>query len=501
MPGAKTERHGISNCEPPVSAALHPHSRLIPAAVCVAVLCTALFAPALFASSALADRGITATMTGFNNVSSVAFDSNQNAWITDKGTFNNPLQPGPGQNGVYKFDPFPSQTGLATPSTFSAFGAGYILSLDGAVDDATDEVFVSQSNGRSVYIFAPASETVKCKRLPGETYCYTHKWTKINSANACFNCVPDIHIAIDNTNTYSNGRVYLSLTSPEDDVEVFDSNERRVDFPATASYIENSKLTGTPSGPFGQVGYVAVDANGNIYVTDDGKHLIDEFESSGTFLRSLPAPRAAQGYPGTGGVGIDPTNGNVLIAESNFNPEDGSGGVREFDSSGNYLRTLVGLKGEGFQPEAPPGINSAGYAYVPSGEKIDIFTPAAVVPTVTYKPISSPSPTAGAVEATINPTGGGEVTECVIEYGADTSYGSGKLPCQPATHFVATTEVSVQLTGLKTDQTYHYRVVVHNADGVKYGEDRTYTPHDVIGLETGPAKEVTENGAEFTALW
>ncbi len=99
-----------------------------------------------------------------------------------------------------------------------------------------------------------------------------------------------IHIAIDNSNTFSRGRVYLSLESPEDDVEILDAAQRPVDFPATASYIDGNLMTGTPSGSFGDVQNITVDSNGNIYVTDTANGVVDEFDSTGTFLRTLTAP-------------------------------------------------------------------------------------------------------------------------------------------------------------------------------------------------------------------
>ena len=462
----------------------------------VVALCAALCVLALGASTASASRAFDSTMAGFGTIDSVSFDANENVWVIDNGSFNNPLQPGPGQNGLYKFDAYPSQTALATPSTFSAFNF-FSLGLNGAVDKATDEIFVAQSNGRGVYIFAPQSESTTCKTLPGETYCYTHNWTKINGANR--GTLPDIHVAIDNSETFSKGRVYLSLTNPEDDIEAFDSSERRVDFPATASYIEDSKLTGTPAGQFGQVSYVEVDNKGNIYVTDDAKNEVDEFESSGTYIRSFPAPRAEEGNPGSGGVGIDPTNGNVLISEYNYDPETETGGVQEFDAYGNHLGALRREGGESFQPEGGAGVNNDGYAYVPASGKVHIFRPTPPIPAITYRSVSNPTTTAGTLNASVDPNGGGEVTGCHFEYGTSAAYSSGELPCQPSTHFTATTEVSAALSGLTTGTTYHYRVVAHDGNGVKYGEDQVYTPSDALGLTTEPATELSENAVSLNA--
>ena len=112
--------------------------------------------------------------------------------------------------------------------------------------------------------------------------------------------------------------------------------QRPVDFPAAANYITTTDSRGTPTGRFGEVGYVAVDSVGNLYVTDWGKKVIDEFDSTGTFVRSFPSPLAHPGYftEGLGGVAIDPTNGNVLISEGSYEPETGAGGAKEFDAFG-----------------------------------------------------------------------------------------------------------------------------------------------------------------------
>lgn len=213
---------------------------------------------AIAAQSAMANRSYNSNIPGFNSPSSVAFDAAGNVWVSDAG-HGVPHQRNAGANGVYKYNPFPSQTLLEVPNTFEALG-GFILDLDVAVDQTTEEVFVSQSNGRTVEIFGPMSATHPCAR--GETICFSHEWTAINGTSNGAAASAGIHIAIDNSSTFSRGRVYLSLTEPENDIEVFDSGERAVDFPATAKYIKANKLTGTPSGPFGQVQDVTVDSAG-----------------------------------------------------------------------------------------------------------------------------------------------------------------------------------------------------------------------------------------------
>ena len=313
-------------------------------------LCAALGLIGLGASSAYAERPYDSSISeGFPGLSSLALDSNGNVWITDEG-HETPAH-NAGQNGLYEHNAYPSQTLLDTPSTASSVGSG-IVELQVAVDQSNNnELFVADSNPRKVDIY---------EAEPGkpESYVYTHSWTGINSALSCFSCNSEIHAAVDNSNSYSRGRIYLSLTSPEDDIEAFDAEQRPVDFPAAATYINGNKLIGTPSGPFSQVGEVTVDSNGNIYVADVGQGVIDEFDSTGTFVRKFSA---------SGTVAVDPTSGNVLI------------GNDEFDSSGNFIEHLP--------TGSPMAVNSSGYLYA-GGQ---IYKPNTVVATVAYRSILDPS--------------------------------------------------------------------------------------------------------------
>ncbi len=338
---------------------------------------------------ALANRTVASHTAGGD---SLAFAPNNDVWITDTGQEG--LDNNPGQNGLYEYDAYPSHTLLEVPNTFEVW-AFYILDLQVAVDQENGEVFVAQSNGRSIDIFR---ENEKGK------FAYSHSWTAINGDGNCFSCTPILHVAIDNSHTSSRGRVYLSLTSPEDDVEAFDAAERPVDFPATASYISNNKLTGTPSGPFGEVGHVAADNNGNIYVTDVEKQVIDEFDSTGTFIRTLPCEGCSDGYPvGSGGVSVDPTNENIII---------GTGGrLNEYDSSGNQLDAI--------EDGGQPAVNPEGYLYSGSGT---IYGPNKVVAKANYKPVTSPTTTSGTLNAKVDPNGGGDVTECQFEYAEQGSF-------------------------------------------------------------------------------
>jgi hypothetical protein len=442
-----------------------------------AAVCAGLFALVVSVAPASASRVFDSKIEGFNGAGSVTFAADGNVWISDDGHATEAENPG--QNGIYEYNPYPSQTLLFTPNSYEVWHY-YILWLTASVDQQTGEIFVSQSNGRHVDIF-------------DENGVYTHSWSAFNEASPCFNCVPDLHIAVDNSNTYSQGRVYLSLTSPEDAVEVFDAEQRPVDFPATTSYTKDNRLTGTPQGPFGQVEAVAVDSrNGNLFVTDAEKAVVDEYNSTGTFIRTFPDPNASEGVPGRGGAAIDPTNGNVVIT---------GGEASEYDENGNLLGHMDS------ETEGVPGVSAEGRLYLPTSSRVDIYNPAPKSPKVSYKSVSAPTATSGTLNANVDPNGGGNVTECKFEYGPTTAYGTS-VACTPdpnasppGSNFAAPTDVSASISGLTAGTSYHYRVVAKGPGGIGHGADEVYTPHAVLGLQSEEASSVGESGATLNGSY
>jgi hypothetical protein len=450
----------------------------------------------LVGPAAAAERSYDSTISPFYAPSSVAFDAQGNVWVTDGGQGNNP----PGLQGIYLRSPYPSQTVLAEPNTNAAWGSGQPM-LQAAVNRSTGELFVAQSNGRVVYIFDEHGN-------------YLRPWTAINGS-AGSGEAGAIHVAIDNSSSDSGGRIYLSLSKPENDVEAFDDHQRPVDFQASSDYIKDNRITGTPEGPFGETHFVSTDEEGNIYVTDTKKNVVDVFRSTGEFVRSLAAPSATANFelngPGIGGVAVDPINGDILITEGQAPYTEG--GIRVYDRWGNELERLTETSpGVNFITDGTPGVDSVGRLYAPlGGGGVAIFDPAPHRATISYSPVTGESETFGIVHATIDPNGGGAVTECHFQYGeGDQNYGLGTVPCSPdpaaappGSHFTGPTQVSAELPGanppLVVEHTYHYRAIVKSGTQVSFGSDQTFTPHKVTGLRTDPATEVTESGATLNA--
>ena len=85
---------------------------------------------------------------------------------------------------------------LTAPNTYSLWGS-IILRLQPAVDRSTDNVFVTQANGRTLSIF-------------DEDGTYLETWSGINGVRGGAGSQGGFHVAIDNSSSYSRGKFYLS---------------------------------------------------------------------------------------------------------------------------------------------------------------------------------------------------------------------------------------------------------------------------------------------------
>ena len=94
-----------------------------------------------------------------------------------------------------------------------------------------------------------------------------------------------------------------------------------------------------------------------------------------------------------------------------------------------------------------------------------------IAPTVAGEPASAVTQTTATLNATVNPNGG-EVSDCKLEYGTSSSYGSS-APCTPQPGSGTTpVPVSAAITTLTPNTTYHFRVTATNATGTTTGTDQ-----------------------------
>ncbi len=143
-----------------------------------------------------------------------------------------------------------------------------------------------------------------------------------------------------------------------------------------------------------------------------------------------------------------------------------------------------------------------------AGAKVVRFGPGQILPDMhTFAPAIDEVGHEGAViRGKVELAGGGPITDCRFEYGTDTTYSEGAQQCTPdaasappASNYGATQEVSATLSGLSSGTTYHYRLAAENANGINYGIDRVVVPAYVLKVQTLPATEVDDGGAQLNA--
>jgi hypothetical protein len=171
----------------------------------------------------------------------------------------------------------------------------------------------------------------------------------------------------------------------------------------------------------------------------------------------------------------------VMVFDGSCDPSKGYCALKE-SFGGGQLNDPRGL--------AVDGTTNAVYIAVNGG--VAVFH-SKVIPDVLPR-----TPSVGQTDVTLNahldPLGEGDITECSVEYGTDTSYGT-TVPCDQQMPLTGAADVSVHLTGLSTETPYHYRFRATNHNGTTSGADRIVTPHWVKGLETGDATDVSPGGA------
>lgn len=226
-------------------------------------------------------------------------------------------------------------------------------------------------------------------------------------------------------------------------------------------------ITGTPSGSFRQLGEVALDSDGNIYVTAQfGHESVAEFDSSG-----------------------------ALVDET-----------RTFVTSSRAPNSFLG---------GPAGVavNAAGTMYVSDALQriVDVFGPSVLVPGVSGEPATGVSDSAANLHGMVNPEGT-EVGSCEFEYrtAGEPEYGHHSIGCSPSTPYTGTTNVAVEATpsNLEANTTYYYRLVASNAKGVEggvgYGPEESFkTPGrplvEDVSAEVNPTEKVGQTNATLHA--
>jgi hypothetical protein len=370
-----------------------------------------------------------------------------------------------GHDVVDKFDENGVYAGVqivGTPRESFAFGVASGVAVDNSLGANNGDVYVADTGHDAVDRFDSEGNFV-CK-ITGKTPISTEE-VEDECAGAGGSNTPNGSLTPTGMTVDSSGDVYVA----DDAHSVVDEFGPAGDY---IRQIESTQLTGT-------MGELALDASGNLYVTNLGSDVV-KFDALGEFVAVLDSASAT-------GVAVDPAPGGHVYVSGTA---DSHAQVAEYEPSG----VLVDV----FHPAAPElhGLavdGTTGRIYVveflfvtSGGGTVEIFGPGLVVPDVTTGAATNVQRTSATLSGQVDPDvahGGGEITECEFEYVTDTQFqehagdryeGAATVDCSPAAPLSSATGVSADVSA-SPSTTYHFRLKAANASGVSQGEDETFT--------------------------
>ena len=232
----------------------------------------------------------------------IAVDANENVYVLD----------GYPSSRVHKF----SSTGTfitrwGGPSVFSA--------PSGLASDRNGYVYVADPPTATVFKFTESGSLVTqwSTSAPGDAY-----------GSAPYGLAAD-----------GNGHIYV-LDSNTDISGL--ANDTVKKFTDTGTFVMRWGGPGSAPGQFSIPLYLAVDAVGDVYVSDFGNNRVQEFASDGTFLVEWGTSGTAGGqFNRPVGIAVDPTQNVFVVDEYNYRVEKfGNGSVPAHRDSWGKIKAL-----------------------------------------------------------------------------------------------------------------------------------------------------------------
>jgi NHL repeat len=380
------------------------------------------------------------------------------------------------ENGTYAGVEITGVPSIPGQETF-ALGAGSGTAVDNSPGANKGDVYVADTEHGVVDRF----------NTEGKFLCQITAKTPVSATEIAHECngaagsaTPDLTIKPAGVAVDANGDVYVA-----------DEGHEAIDkFSAAGAYISQIKDPHLTA----EMRSVALDSAGNLYVwvEREGQRVV-KFGPSGVFVAVFASTEsgqvASQGQ--SQGVGVDPKTGHVYIdlAEEK--------GILEFEGSGTLL-DVIPTPGESFLGGMAVNATTGRlYAAEVGGGSVAIFSGDIAFPTVTALPATSVTETSATLNGHLDPDavhGGGEVSECEFEWGTTTAYGH-TASCSPPGPYTSAADVSAPIGGLTRATTYHFRVKARNANGTNESADETLTTADAAVID---AQSSRVNGVAAT---
>jgi hypothetical protein len=347
-------------------------------------------------------------------------------------------------------------------------------------------------------------------------------------------------IAIDSTSGASRGAVYVA-DQTENTIQKFSEGGVLATTWGTVGKLDGSA---SGNGVFSQIAGIDVDNSGNLIVWDMGQGRLSRFNQAGTYQSSFTescrghsqvgaavSPDGtkyykANGSPsierfeedpskcvqftrfeGTTGINVDNVSGTLyqvagtFIREYKLNsagqPVSATGTTCPSAIAGNYECEATHEFGESHITNgAGIGVNSVSktlYVADTGAKEVDVFIAAQAPIVITGEATGDKT-----ISGEAKPDGAGNITECFFRYGTEAGVYPEKANCEPAPPYATDQAVEATIPTLVAETTYHYQLVAKGAGGgTNFGQDQTITPHNVKGLKTLPATEITPTAAEL----
>jgi DNA-binding beta-propeller fold protein YncE len=427
----------------------------------------------------------------------LTFDASGNLFLADP-------EGHAGEGVIDKFNNenvFQAQLGLATLTGHNTFGV--------AVNDETGHVYVADSNHSEIFVLNAAGEELSQwtgAKTPAETF----------GGGCCY-----VHVAVDNSSSPSKGDVYVESAGERNEVVVLEpqnGDKEEAKYVRRLEPPEGFELENTP-----EEGLTVDRANGEVFVIEPGRKLVDRFGPTGELEAQIKGPSEAEAFKEPIAVSVDAATGDVFVIDHGI----GHGGVETIDKLSPTGVLLAQIKetnaneplqhpvGLAVQPAGP----HAGELYVADATKkaIDVFAeevPGA--PVIENAGVQSLSEHTATFAAEIDPRGAPtayrfEYGRCTTSITCEGSPFEASVPSPDGTlageDFTAHAVVPVTVHGLTAAGTYHVRLVAHNVDGEVRSEERVFTTEGAGGTFVLPDNRAWElvsppdkHGAQISQL-
>ncbi len=399
------------------------------------------------------------------------------------------------------------------PSAFGAFrypysgtsfgpdgvgGSKTFSNLQGvAVDQTSGNVYAYDSSAGKIYKFNAAGEPVKFAALSGnviegvEGSGNGEEELAVAPAGSPGGTAGDIYAATNHAIKIfaPSGESLGELSGPEPcGVAVSPAGHVFVgEYPSTirelvpnANPVTSANQTAVSKAPLSGICNVAADGLGNVFAAGySGGEVVK--------LEGIADATPTRLDPGAATLTVNPTTNEVFANRGES--------FVIYDSAGNVHGNSVG---GGLSDSRGIAINASSgtvYAGGPNHHTVAVFGPALTLPDATTGVATEIARTTAKVNGTVNPLGSEATYQ--FEYGTTTSYGNA-VPASPTLVGSDSTnhQLSVELSGLEPDATYHFRIVATNANGTSVGEDRTFVP-GVLSVETTGSPVRTASTVRF----